>query len=249
MARFYYDFEFHTHEVKAGLFTKRSYHVIEQIQLGMIDEAGNELEIIYNDFDLKAAWANKWLRDNVFVKYYTNTVGGPARDHIPFNFHWFKGYINKFGVGKKAARTLIRQFIFGHYNKKYNDGMSFSDVAINAGVKIEPIELVAWFGDYDHIAFATTFGGMKEYPEHFPQYTVDLQQEFDRVTNLRYKNAIRRAIPTYKKGNEVLSGFNSIEEFREQVKSLSDYPVNKGEHSAVLDAQWNKELDKFIKTL
>ncbi len=250
MAKFHYDYEFHAHEVKAGLFSKRSYQVIEQIQLGMVDEQGRTLEIFYNDFDTKAAWNNKWLRDNIFEKYYTNEVHGVAREHIHFNYRWFKKFIEDKGVSKTSASILIRQFIYGYYDAKYNDGMSFSDVAIDAGVKIDPIELVAYYADYDHIAFCTTFGGMMDLPEHFPMYTVDLKQEFDRLTQLRYNSAMRKKEPSYRYANnrEIVS-IESLEGFRDAIKQLPEYPVNKGEHSAVFDAEWNKELDKFLKTI
>ena len=68
---------------------------------------------------------------------------------------------------------------------------------------------------------------------NFPMYCIDLQQESDRIYNLKKEE--------YIKGG----GKNFIN----KISNHLDYPKQTNEHNALADAKWNFELYKFLKTL
>ena len=49
----------------------------------------------------------------------------------------------------------------------------------------EKPELWAWYGSYDHVAYAQLFGRMIDLPEGLPMHTNDLKQECERLGNPR----------------------------------------------------------------
>lgn len=91
--RIFFDTEFHEYK-------KKGADTIELISIGMVDEKGNQLYLISNEFDVRAAWNNQWLRDNVCKKL----------DSSITSLGTFKKYIDKEGVDRNMMQKLIIQF-------------------------------------------------------------------------------------------------------------------------------------------
>ena len=100
-------------------------------------------------------------------------------------------------------------------------------------VKTTKPEFYGYYSDYDWVVFCWLFGKMIDLPKGFPMYTIDLQQESDRIYNLKKEE--------YIKGG----GKNFINKMSNHL----DYPKQTNEHSAIHDARWNKQLYEFLNTL
>lgn len=91
--KIFFDTEFHEYK-------KKGIDTIELISIGMVDENGNQLYLISNEFDIKAAWNNPWLRDNVCKTLHSSIV----------DLKTFKAYIAKEGINRKEMQKLILDF-------------------------------------------------------------------------------------------------------------------------------------------
>lgn len=134
--RYHYDWEF-----------KEDGVTIEPISLGMIDDAGRELYMIYRPavrayqerhYFNKLDQTDLWLRDNVFNHL-------PERDIQDF------GYESKVEMGR-----AVYEFIC--------DGLSYGEQA----------ELWGYFAAYDHVCLSQLFGRMIDLPAPMPMYTNEL---------------------------------------------------------------------------
>jgi hypothetical protein len=233
--------EFHEYK-KKPLFGK-PIDTIELISIGIVSEdtkkdafskrigksdrtyslPGREYYAICKDFDLKAAWNNEWLRENVLKSIHeelkVKEYGGSITRH--FTFRNFKWLINEYGKTKKQIAEEIKEFVgFPNY-------YPFS--TSNIGVCNKP-EFYAYYADYDWVVFCWLFGRMIDLPKGFPMYCIDLKQTLDEKA---------KTIP-YSYDKEL--GLKSI-------KMLKDYPKQTNEHNALANAKWNKELYKFLQNL
>lgn len=138
--KIFYDFEFledHKH--------------VDQISMGAVREDGQELYIVFNDFDTLAVARQPWLMANVmpFIGHdeYTSHITGfgtPVKD---------LRITDPAAMSKAEAREAIMRFTFG----------------------ITP-EWWAWYGAYDHVALCGIFGRMIDLPAHWPMMTMDIKQ-------------------------------------------------------------------------
>jgi 3'-5' exoribonuclease-like protein len=142
MVNFHYDWEF-----------KEDGVTIEPISLGMVDDNGRELYMIYgpavtafrqreyfNDRKdgLGLDQTDLWLRDNVF-------------NHIP------ESDVDKYGYwDKRSMAECVYDFIC--------DGLSYGQQA----------ELWGYFAAYDHVCLSQLFGRMIDLPPPMPMFTNDL---------------------------------------------------------------------------
>lgn len=138
--RVFYDFEF-----------LEEYGTVDPISVGMVREDGQELYIVFDDFNTLRVAKHNWLMQNVmpyigheeFTSHVTG-LGTPVKDL----------YItDAAAMSKRLARWRILQFV--------------SD--------IWP-EFWAWYGAYDHVALCSLFGAMVDLPKQFPMFTRDIRQ-------------------------------------------------------------------------
>ncbi len=197
---------------------------------------------ICKEFDLKAAWENKWLRENVLRHVYDDLVdiAREKRKHglqvgisihryiEKFNLEALKKLINKYGKTKRR----IAQEIIAFTNQPYI-GLKFeSEHVLN---EITAPEFYAYYGAYDWVVFCQLWSALHPVqpesfetgmsypnPKGFPYYCKDLKQMLD------------------EKWSPFRSDYHSPEAHR-------DYPKQTNEHNALADANWNKELHKFIE--
>lgn len=91
--KIFFDTEFHEYK-------KKGIDTIDLISIGMIDENGNKLYLISNEFDIRAAWNHNWLRDNVCKKLDKSIV----------DLKTFKAFIAKEGISRSKMKELILDF-------------------------------------------------------------------------------------------------------------------------------------------
>ena len=136
MVNFHYDWEF-----------KEDGITIEPISMGMVDDSGRSLYMIYRpaitafkdrQYFNKLDQTDRWLRDNVF-------------NHID------QESIDIFGFDTKTEMaSAVYNFIV--------DGLSYGEQAA----------LWGYFAAYDHVCLSQLFGRMIDLPAPMPMYTNEL---------------------------------------------------------------------------
>lgn len=118
---------------------------LQPISIGVVAEDGREYYAVYNDFDIDEVMEDQWLMDNVMASI----------DHS----------IVRNGIGHDIG-MVIQDY----------DLKSRSIIAADLTNFIQPgAELWAWYGSYDHVCLAMTFGRMIDLPKHVPMYTNDIK--------------------------------------------------------------------------
>lgn len=248
--KYFLDTEFHEYK-KKPLFSK-GINTIELISIGIVAENRREYYAISKEFDVKAAWKNEWLRENVLKLIHAELLSQTKQ-------YEFWGNI---GQGKEAAN----RYVAWAYNKQYSNlcnelhsliqqyGKTNKEIAeeiqVFTGREViedkfgnghwyweEKPEFYAYYADYDWVVFCWLFGRMIDLPKEFPMYCIDLKQELDRIQK-NTQNVQRKAWPV--EGN--------IEDHF-LIKNDPNYPKNSNAHNALADAKWNRDLFVFLKSL
>lgn len=130
----------------------RKRHHIDLISIGIVAEDGREFHKISSEYYYEDA--NDWVKENVLLPLYTQTVHGDNRNRWDVkNFQ--QCYGDKIYLIK---RDLISFFERG---------------------QPQSIEIFGYFSDYDWVAFCSVFGTMMDLPKTFPMYCIDLKQMMD----------------------------------------------------------------------
>lgn len=126
---------------------------IDLISIGMVREDGQELYCVSEEFDVRRAYSNEWIRDNVLVH-----LPAMARQSPIWGYPWSidRNHDDVWSRAETAAR--VRDFIQATPNP----------------------ELWAYFSAYDHVALAQLYGKMMALPPGIPMYTNDIMQEIHR---------------------------------------------------------------------
>jgi hypothetical protein len=142
-------------------------HTIDLLSIGMISEDGRRLYRINDNFGvMERAVERDWLRENV-VKHLPVRVNNPLTG-VGDDWTWDAGHPDYSAVRNRVSiRNDVAQFI--------------RESAAVEGY--EDVRLWAWYGAYDHVAYAQLFGMMIDLPPGFPMWTNDLRQEVDRLGN------------------------------------------------------------------
>lgn len=214
-------------------------HTIQLISIGLVSEDGREYYAISKDFDLKFAWNNKWLRENVLLPIY-NEWG--ALD--PFSFKTMKECINDVGMSNKHISQDVLTFINGGCLSDLRCGL-WPDMAEvekhnpNKYGNAQP-EIYAYYADYDWVLFCSSlFGTMMDLPDGFPMYCRDLKQMVDEKAEKIYNKTM------YSKANTL----DTLGQKLIWLKDIKGYPKQEKEHDALDDANWNKNLYDWLSTL
>lgn len=254
---YYYDFEFlegtQTKKI-LGIPVGKTLPTIQPISVGIVSSDNREYYAIFNDFNLDEAWNRwqyntdkktcdivkkiYWIRENVLKPIHLelllkkSTIFLSVRDakdvldklyyYEPKNmFKELKFLIKKYGKSKEQIASEIVDFIYpdGVYEKSSNS-------------IIKP-NLFGFYSGYDHVCLCWLYGKMIDLPTGLPYYTIDLQQECDRIYN-------------EKKEEYYKSGGNN---FILKLSNHPKYPRQTNEHNALADARWNRDLHNFLKTL
>jgi hypothetical protein len=118
---------------------------IELISIGMVAEDGRELYAVNADAPWKRITKHEWLMANV-VPHLPQPHGDWIRQ-MPKS--WLIDFHNPCVKRKSAIADEVRAFV-----------QATPDA-----------ELWAWYGAYDHVAYAQLFGRMIDLPDGFPMWT------------------------------------------------------------------------------
>jgi hypothetical protein len=236
--KYFLDTEFH--EYKKKPLIGKPIDTIELISIGIISEDNREYYAICKDFDLKAAWNNEWLRENVLIpihKDLCSKVGTYGKTYHwklfeDFTYKSMRNLLNWYGKTRKQIAAEIYNFVnpdlgynvAGYNNSAFRKSDSYESQHFKAhnvtldkksNTYIAQPEFYAYYADYDWVVFCWLFGRMIDLPNGFPMYCRDLKQMLDEKGNPDHKKAVPQT----------------------------------NEHNALADAKWNKELYNFIQTL
>lgn len=211
--KYFIDTEFH--EYKKEPFFGKPINTIELISIGIVGEDDREYYSICNEFDIKAAWDNQWLQENVLRSIFDELllweqaanykmeqiIGHGNVINCLFGFKNFKRLICKYGKSKAQIARGIKIFI----------GTKESIRNWNEIKDIWNVKFYGYYADYDWVVFCWLFGKMIDLPEGFPMYCRDLKQIMDD----------KRLDKDWKRRH---------------------CPDPEGAHNALVDAKWNKEF-------
>lgn len=171
--KIYYDTEF----IEDG-------RTIDLISIGMTTEQECcEYYAVSSEFNFRKLAANPWLRENVWRGL--PKLSGDARMYAlasPVLPNWLLNRSKRLKL-RADVRTFRSIFDWGH-----------PDVKPRAQIAREVEEYItrhgspqlwAWYGAYDHVAYAQLFGRMIDLPDGLPMFTCDLKQEAERLGNPR----------------------------------------------------------------
>lgn len=253
MSAYFIDTEFHEFK-KKPLFSK-PIDTIELISIGIVSEGinskyfqpgrrrdinGNIVNIpeqkeyyaICKEFDVKAAWNNEWLRENVLKPIFNETIKLENDVRKRRNIELLSGkftignlryLIKVFGKTKKQIAEEIKQFVHGDKN----------------------IEFYGYYADYDHVVLSWLYGRMIDLPKGFPMYTRDLKQISDETLDRLVKEENNKS-PLHYTGEPKWSKY--VDDY-DVIKKHPDYPKQENAHNALSDAKWNYKLYKFLQQL
>lgn len=170
--KYFLDTEFHESKkpVKLLGITIKEVPTIDLISIGIVAEDGREYYAINKDCDLKAIWANEWLRKNVLPSIHADLLAKEGT--YGKTYHWnlmefsYKGMKNLLRWhGKSIAQIAKEVEDFVWHNLPDREGRHN--------------QFFGYYADYDWVAFCWMFGRMIDLPKSFPMYCRDLKQMMD----------------------------------------------------------------------
>lgn len=148
----------------------KSRHFIDLISIGIVAEDGREYYAISNEFDLKRAWNNEWIRENVLMAVWKDLYSKEGT--YAKTYHW-----NLIEWSYKGLKNLIKWH--GKTNFQIAEEVRKFCSHIDRSKEIPAPEFYAYFADYDWVLFCSLFGRMIDLPKGFPMYCRDLKQMMD----------------------------------------------------------------------
>jgi hypothetical protein len=235
--KYFIDTEFHEYERKP--YWSKPVNTIELISIGIISEDGREYYAISKNFNIKAAWNNEWLRENVLKGIWKELY---EKERYVREYHWnliefsYKGLKNLIQWNSKSNKQIAEE-IFEFVNPKVKSNTEEWTKHLNKfkilATENQNVQFYGYYSDYDWVVFCRLFGRMIDLPKGFPIYCIDLKQILD-----------EKASKGYRFGEN-----SSLEECLNYYKQKDTYPKQTNEHNALADATWNYELYKFLQTI
>lgn len=225
--------------------------LIDLISIGIVSEdiipvdksypviKGREYYAISKDFNLKAAWKNEWVRENVLepiemelFKIHCKTNKGHKGIEGKGSFKVLQWLLNEYGKTNKQIAQEIIEFVYKAEGCAWTVESDVDKGLMINNAKLEKteIEFYGYYSASDWVAFYQLFGTMMNLPSKFPYYCKDLKFMLDEKAKL---------VPiSY-----------TVEEGLKSIKMSEDYPKQTNEHNALSDAHFNYNLYKFLNTL
>lgn len=226
---------------------------------------------VCKDFNLKEAWnryqmkevygdqrnrfpkgiREYWIRENVlkpifesfleleteYLEKQLRMIGYAPKLNDEFNYSNFKRLLKKYGKSKTEIAKEVKKFVY-HYSG-IHDPVTISNW--NEVKHLFPVNFYGYYADYDWVVFCWLFGKMIDLPTGFPMYCRDLKQMFDdKAMSFTDEEFIKK----FK-----FSKTPTLEKRLSVIKKEYNYPKETNEHHALADANWNKKLYQFIKSL
>lgn len=233
MSKFYYDTEFiegKQDKKILGFKYGETKPTIDLISIGIVSQSDRTYSAVSKDFNLKEAWnrtqgeGEYWIRENVLKPLFDEL----AETGTEFNFKNFKAEVLKYGKTNETIRREITTFIYteGPYKTFEEDKYGHTPPTI-----YPKVELIGWYSAYDHVVLCQLFGTMMDLPKGFPMFTTDLKQRLDRIHHIRSKRKSKTV---------------SLKSWLKLITMNPLYPVNDKVHTALSDAKWTRDMDRFI---
>lgn len=155
--RVFYDCEF-----LEGIQEGATHPTIDLISIGFVDWQGNELYLLNKETNLKAAWEDEWIRENVL--------------RVIFEEFSFQG--GEFITELTPVNSIGKPFSLEEMTRIFRDFGSTREEMKEDILNYLPKnpELWGYYSDYDHVALCWLFGKMIDLPSHIPMFTRDVRQ-------------------------------------------------------------------------
>ena len=248
--KYFLDTEFHEYKKQTkicGIKIGKAVDTIELISIGIATEDFRKYYALNKEFDIKAAWKNEWLRENVLRPIYDEHIKALMksltkfqsilhdllmfRSLKKFNLNTIRLIFEEYGKTRTEIAEEIKEFIYNcNCDKEENSPATYC-----RNDSPEIIEFYAYYADYDWVVFCWLFGRMIDLPEGFPMYCIDLKQIMDEK-----KKAGKLVFMSKESGWDDLTV---------DITKHTDYPKQENEHNALDDAIWNRKLFKFLNKL
>lgn len=263
--KYFLDQEFHERMYKP-LFGK-SHHIIELISIGIVAEDGREYYALCKEFDLKAAWKNSWLRDNVLLSIYKEHFSGDSRNRNPFTQATITMLLAKVGKTKAQIANDVLQMVahhLGEFIQTYTRHDCWAEHFYPKEfryIRDHNTEIPARYysSGVDGKGYernAKIIFNKPQFYGYFADYDwVLFCSLFGSMMNLpkgfpMYCNDLKQTLD-----EKAVAFFESVhpqggnlEERVTAIKSHPAYPKQQNEHNALADAKWNKALYGFLNS-
>jgi len=132
-------------------FIERGFgYPIEPISIGIVNDLGDEYYAVYDDFDRYAVAKHQWIMENVMCNIPHAIAAGYVRaDDMP------RPFVDLLPEANAKPRKQIAEELSDFIGKD--------------------ADLWAWYGSYDHVCLALTFGTMMDLPKNVPMFTNDIK--------------------------------------------------------------------------
>lgn len=169
---------------------------IDLISIGIVDENGKEYYTLCNEFNLKEAWSrcdvkmnmdykpnqsdgdynprvikDYWIRDHVLLPIYREFISGDMRNHFDFSYPTMKYILKMYGKSRKTISEEIQIFTGRKMVEMVEDKFGHGHWLLD-----EKPKFYGYYSSYDWVVFCWIFGKMKDLPEAFPMFCMDLKQ-------------------------------------------------------------------------
>lgn len=223
---------------------------IQLVSIGIVAEDGREYYAISNEFNPKLA--DEWVKENVLkpiheeleAKRYLKMSQIPVLygSEMKYSIKNFKKLLKWSAKSNQEIKMNIVKFMGGGIDSDQIDVLYVpSDT-----------QVYAYYADYDWVVFCSLFGRMIDLPSGMPMFCRDLKQMLDEKAESKdwyYGRDIWSNNPNRGLGLQEADRQATLEEKLEKIKRHDDYPKQDNEHNALDDANWNKRLFEFIKSL
>lgn len=272
--KYYLDTEFHEY-AKIPLFGK-PVNTIELISIGIVAEDGREYYAICKEFDIKAAWNNYQIEEEV------NTVGfGPNTEITKDKVYWIRQNVLKpifcelLSINLEIVNSDIvidgeslfdSSFSLNGLTKliaKY--GKSRKQIAeevikfIHKDIIKEWDDKLSFWDEIIEYAYNNGESTVHEFYGYYADYDwVVFCWLFGRMIDLpkgfpMYCRDLKQELDPLgeRRYNRLRhEGLHiTFEEALDQIKAMSSYPKQVNEHNALADARWNRDLHKFLLSI
>lgn len=223
---------------------------IDLISIGIIAEDGREFYALNKECDIKEVWGDEWLRCNVLLSIYQSSLSGDIKNRVDFSYQGMKYVFELRGKTKNEITQGIKSFI---------NGSKGNDVDLNKVIesitkcdcwneKYYPKEFEYIKIHNTHIPDATYGSGddgkgvkrnksiIYNQPDFYAYYAsydwVVFCQLFGRMLDLP------KGFPMYCKDLKQMMDDKGLDKDWKR----KNCPDPEGEHNALIDAKWNKNL-------
>lgn len=220
---------------------------IELISIGLVDDEGKEYYAINQDF--KRSRCNDWVKENVLTKLPERMI---IEDNWWDRYHGIEPEDSEMYTPNPVYKSIaeiredIQNFVYPKdiiHAVTYHSMEDYKDFC-----EKNPVQFKAYYADYDWVLFCTIFGTMMDLPDGFPMYAIDIKQIFDETAVMMLAERVQ---DQPKPGSilDVSDGYElTIKDTHKLMKEMPSYPKQNesGEHNAVEDAKWNKQVDEWL---